>query len=98
MKSPASTAGFLFGEDGGCRLLAQPVHPAELIVELLSTDRIAVRQIDGGDDHLVNFRFDIAAVAVIGASRQPHLTELGLIAPGQDGNAVEPFWPCHTAL
>ena len=70
---------------------AQPVHPGELVGELLGADRIAVGQIERGDGEPVDLGLDIAAVGVVGVAGQPRPPQPGRRAGGQDGDAVEPL-------
>ena len=47
------------------RVVDQPLHPGELVGEFVGADGIAVRQIDRGDAHLAERRFDVARLLVL---------------------------------
>ena len=67
---------------------SQPLEPCELVVEFRAGLRIAVRQIDAGDDDAVDGGFDIARLVVVAIAGQlgPDQHRFGLAR--QDGDAV----------
>ena len=69
------------------------LEPAQLVVELRPGPRIAVGQVEAADQHAVDRRLDIAAVAVVGIARQaaPGLDRLA--AARQDRDAVPALLP-----
>ena len=88
-QSPASTAGRSSASNSrGVR--AQPLHPAQLVVELLGADRIAVGQVDRADDQRRRLR---PRYSGCGCRRDRRAGPCGA-APAaspraQDGDAVE---------
>ena len=75
---------------------AQPVHPGELVGEFLGADRIAVGQIDGGDDDAADLGLDIAAVGVVGIAGQADAAQRRRRAGGvRMATPLKPFWPCQ---
>src|SRR6185295_12262030 len=52
------------------RVLDQPLEPLELVFELRTRLRIAVGQIQAADDDAAHFRFDVAAVRIVGIAGQ----------------------------
>ena len=72
------------------RMVAQPLHPPELVVELLRADGIAVGQIDRGDDDSpLDLGLDVAAVRVVGIAGKADAPQFGRVALRQDRDAVE---------
>ena len=70
---------------------AQALHPAQLVIELLGPDRVAVGQVKRADHDPLHYRLDIAAMGIIGVARQPDPAQLRRVAFGEHGNAVEAF-------
>ena len=66
-------------------------EPVELVVEFRSRLRIAVRQIDAGDDDAVDGGFDIARFVVVGIAGQGGADQHRLGLARQDGDAVPGF-------
>src|SRR3954463_8794368 len=66
----------------------EPREPVELVVEFRSRLRIAVRQVDAGDDDTAYRGLDVAGFVIAGLSRQAIAGENGLGIAGQDGDAV----------
>src|SRR5260221_461086 len=69
-------------------MLFEPLEPVELVVEFRPRLRIAVRQIDAGNDDAFDRGLDIARLAVGGVAGKlrPDQHRFGL--PRQDGDAV----------
>ena len=65
------------------------IHPAKLVGEFLGCDRITVGQVERGNDHPVDQRFDVAAMAIVIIARKADLSQVGGLAAGEDGNPVE---------
>src|SRR3984893_1864912 len=66
----------------------EPPEPVELVVEFRSRLRIAVRQIDTGDDDAVDGGFDIARLALVAVARPLGADQHRIGAARQDGDAV----------
>ena len=82
---------------GGMR--AEALHPAQLVIEFLRADRIAVGQIERTDDQPLHLRLDIAAVGVVRIARKADAPQLGRAAPSEDRDPVEPLLPVpHSAI
>jgi hypothetical protein len=83
-------------------VLAQPLHPGELIVELLGADRIAVGKIEAADDKAAHLRFDIAALQVLriaGQAKAAQLRSQPLVGSRrEDRHAVEALLPVPEAV
>ncbi len=69
-------------------MIDEPVEPRELVVELRSGGRIAVGQIEAGDDHPVHRRLDVAAVQVVRICGESSADLMQLPAARQDRHAV----------
>ena len=72
---------------------AEALHPFELVIELLGSDRVAVGQIERADDQPLHLRLDVAAVTVVGVAWKADAPQLGRIAPSEDRHPVEPLLP-----
>src|SRR5664280_2706855 len=70
-------------------MLDEALEPGQLVVELRARLRIAVGQIDRGDDEAVHRRFQVAAVRVVGVAGKAAAALVDGAASGQDGDAVE---------
>ena len=66
----------------------QPFEPGELVVEFRSRLRIAVGQIDRGDDDAVDGGFDIAALEILGIARQVDGGQHRFVSSCEDCDAV----------
>jgi len=80
---------FLFEQFGSA--FAEALHPANLVVEFLGADRIAVGQVKRADDHVLRLGFDVPAMAIVGIAGEADPTKLGRVAFCQDGDPVEAF-------
>ena len=74
-----------------CGMGAQALEPVELVIEFRSRLRIAVRQIDAGDDDAVDGGFDIARLVVVGVAGQAVADQYRLGLARQNGDAVPGF-------
>ena len=83
--------------DQRLRVLVQPLHPAQLVVEFRTRLRVAVGQIEAADDDAVDCRLDVAAMVVVRIARQAAPVLHRLDAAGQDRHAVPERCPCQTA-
>ncbi len=70
------------------RVLDQPIEPGQLVVEFRAGLRIAVGQIDRGDEDAADGRFDVAALPVARIARQLHAGQDRLGIARQDGDTV----------
>src|SRR5262249_58704968 len=69
-------------------MTGESFEPAQLVVEPGTGSRIAVWQIETADDGLIDLGFDVAAVYILGISRQ-YAAGLGwLSGGGADGRGV----------
>jgi hypothetical protein len=66
----------------------QPLEPVELVIEFRPGLRIAVRQVDAGDDDAVDGGFDIARLVIIAIAGQGGAGQHRLGVARQDGDAV----------
>ena len=66
----------------------QPSEPVELVIEFRPGLRIAVRQIDAGDDDAVDGGLDIARLVIIAIAGQRGSGQYRLGVARQDGDAV----------
>jgi hypothetical protein len=73
-------------------MFLQPFEPAQLVIEFRARRRIAVRQIETSDDQAIDFRFDIAAVRIIGIARQTAADQRRLAGSLQDRYPVPGFF------
>ncbi len=74
-------------------MLDQPLHPAQFVIELRAGRRIAVRQIQACEQHIVERGFDVAAVHVVGITGQhaTHFDRSGAFR--EDGHAIPALLP-----
>ena len=72
---------------------SQPLEPVELVVEFRPGLRIAVRQIEAGDDDAVDGGFDIARLLVVGVAGQLGADQHRIALARQDGDAVPGLLP-----
>lgn len=70
---------------------AKALHPSDLVVKFLGSDRVAIGEIERSDNYALHFRFDVAAVRIVGVARQANTSELGRITFCKDGDSVEAF-------
>src|SRR2546421_12843597 len=70
------------------RVRDQALEPRQLVIELRTGLRVAVRQIEAGDDNAVHRSFDITALVVGGIAGQPAANLHRLAALGEDRHAV----------
>src|SRR5207244_12871865 len=81
------------------RVRAQPREPGELGVEFRPGLRVAVRQIDAGDDDAAHGGLDVACFAIAGVARQRIADQDRLGIAGEDGNPVPGLLPApHRAV
>ena len=75
----------------------QALEPSELVVEFRPRLRIAVRQVDRGDDGTPDRRLDESALYIVGIARQLRPRHDRLCAPGEDRDPVPAFLsaPCR---
>src|SRR5206468_11437395 len=72
-------------------MCAETFHPFELVGELLSAHRVAVRKVQRTDNHILYLRLDVAAVGIVWIAGKPDAPKLGRVALCQDSDAVEPL-------
>src|SRR5215472_14814233 len=70
---------------------SEALEPAQLVVEPGTWGGIAVREIQTAYDDLIDPGFDVAAVDILGISREGAADFDGLTTTGEDGNAVPAF-------
>ena len=75
------------------RVLQQPLHPDELVFEFRSWLGVAVRCIEIRNQHAIDRCFDVAALRIVGITRQRSARDNGLAAAGEDGDAVPRLLP-----
>ena len=73
--------------------LLEPRHPRQLAIELRTRPGIAVGQVEATDQHAIDGRFEVAAVAVVGIAGEPAPSFLGNAIAGQNGNPVPALLP-----
>src|SRR3546814_7392444 len=73
--------------------LAQPRHPAQLVIELGPGLRIAVGQIDRCDAQAMNIGLQIARLLILGFAREAALNLDRIGTPGENRDAVEALLP-----
>lgn len=66
----------------------QPLEPAPLEVEIRSGSRIAVRQIQAGEQHAVDRGLDVAALRIVRLTRQSAPGFMDRADPAEDGDPV----------
>src|SRR6202041_474730 len=66
----------------------QPLEPCQLVLEFWAGLRIAVRQIDAGDDDAFDGGFDVARLAIVAIAGQLRPDQHRLAFTRQDGDAV----------
>ena len=77
----------------------QPPEPVELVIEFRPGLRIAVRQIDAGDDDAVDGGLDVARLVILAVAGQGRPGQHRLGVPRQDGDAVPGLLPApHRAV
>ena len=78
-------------------MAAEPVHPVELVVELLGPDGIAIGKIERRDDNVPDFRLDVAAMRVVWIAGKADAASCGVSPRARIATPLKPFWPCQTA-
>src|SRR5215207_7726792 len=66
----------------------QPVEPTQLVIELWPRRRVAVRQIDRGDENAVNCRLDVSAMHIVGIAGELARSFDWIGAASEDGDTV----------
>ena len=75
----------------------QPPEPVELVVEFRPGLRIAVRQIDAGDDDAVDGGLDVARLVIVAVAGQAVRVSTGSALRARMATPFQVFWPRHTA-
>src|SRR5690606_23401256 len=68
-------------------------EPRQLVIELRPRRRVPIGQVEASNQHLADRRLDIAAVAVVGITRQLAPCYLRLLAPSQNGDPIPALLP-----
>ena len=74
-------------------MIHQPLEPAQLVIELGTGRRVAVRQIEAADNDPVDRRFDVAAVRIVRIAGQAAAGFHRLGAACEDRDAVPALLP-----
>ena len=71
----------------------EPVGPGELVGEFRPRLRVAVRRIEGGDQHAIDGGLNVAGLRVLGVAGQIGAGDDRLATARENGNAVPRFLP-----
>jgi hypothetical protein len=79
------------------RVFVQPRVPGELVVEFRAGLGIAVRRVEGGDEHAVDGGLDVARLVSVASPGSAVRVRIGSTPRARMATPFQVRWPCHTA-